>query len=178
MKNSKKLMALVLAGLMMLALLTACGKETPKDPAEEFEKNFSAQITAVFGEDVQDLNSHIKVAVLNYVGKDGSVALTGDKLEYSEGSVMNRNVLTLVETSADGKTETRTMLFMQDRTKAAEAKAANIFGQDSAMSVQNMKPLTDRLVQSYGTKLTGVGLAFKKLDSGNYAFAVSVRYAK
>lgn len=178
MKNSKKLAALVLAGLMMLALLTGCGKETQKDPAEQFEEKFSAQIAAVFGEDVQDLNSHIKVAMLNYVGKDGSVALTGDNLEYSEASVMGKNVLTLVETSADGKTETRTMLFVQDRTKVVEAKAENIFGQDSAMSVQNMKPLTDRIVQNYGTKLTGVGLAFKKLDSGNYAYAVSVRYAK
>jgi len=85
MKMLKKMAALLLAGVMALALLTACGDEAPaKSTAEQAEDAMTIAINQSMGTDFKNdesLKNAARKMIADNVGEDGKVEKFYDQIE-------------------------------------------------------------------------------------------------
>lgn len=101
MKKMKRLVAVLLAGVMVLAMLTACGGAGTSEIGKKFEDEYLKVMNSIRTE--KDLTNNIgmrnkALALLNYIDEDGMIDM--DKAEPQQD----------VEVSKDGKTVTVTIL--------------------------------------------------------------------
>lgn len=101
MKKMKRLVAVLLAGVMVLAMLTACGGAGTSEIGKKFEDEYFKAMNSIRTE--KDLTNNIgmrnkALALLNYIDEDGMIDV--DKAEPRPN----------VEVSKDGKTVTVTIL--------------------------------------------------------------------
>ena len=81
MKMFKRFAAALLAGVMVLAMLTACGGAGASTIGEEFENKFIATLNTLRGEDAEELKNDTvlhdrALAQLAKINEDGTIAVT------------------------------------------------------------------------------------------------------
>lgn len=88
MKKMKRLVAILLASVMALVMLTACGEEAPQSLGQRAEKVLMDSLNKAYNtsyENDADLKNKV-TAVLNKIDENGEVAATDIPLAYLEGS--------------------------------------------------------------------------------------------
>lgn len=88
MKKMKRLVAILLASVMALAMLTACGEEAPQSLGQRAEKVLMDSLNKAYNtsyENDADLKNKV-TAVLNKIDENGEIAATDIPLAYLEGS--------------------------------------------------------------------------------------------
>lgn len=101
MKKMKRLVAVLLAGVMVLAMLTACGGAGTSEIGKKFEDEYLKTMNSIRTEKDLTNNTGMRnkaLALLNYIDEDGMIDM--DKAELQQD----------VEVSKDGKTMTVTIL--------------------------------------------------------------------
>ena len=81
MKMFKRFAAALLAGVMVLAMLTACGGGSGSTIGEEFENKFIATLNTLRGEDAEELKNDTvlhdrALAQLAKINEDGTIVVT------------------------------------------------------------------------------------------------------
>lgn len=88
MKKMKRLVAILLASVMVLVMLTACGEEAPQSLGQRAEKVLMDSLNKAYNtsyENDADLKNKV-TAVLNKIDENGEIAATDIPLAYLEGS--------------------------------------------------------------------------------------------
>lgn len=88
MKKMKRLVAILLAGILALAMLTACGEEAPQSLGQRAEKVLMDSLNKAYNtsyENDADLKNKV-TAVLNKIDENGEIAATDIPLAYLDGS--------------------------------------------------------------------------------------------
>lgn len=88
MKKMKRLVAVLLASVLALAMLTACGEEAPQSLGQRAEKVLMDSLNKAYNtsyENDADLKNKV-TAVLNKIDENGEIAATDIPLAYLEGS--------------------------------------------------------------------------------------------
>ena len=88
MKKMKRLVAILLASVMALVMLTACGEEAPQSLGQRAEKVLMDSLNKAYNtsyENDADLKNKV-TAVLNKIDENGEIAATDIPLAYLEGS--------------------------------------------------------------------------------------------
>ena len=88
MKKLKRLVAILLASVMALVMLTACGEEAPQSLGQRAEKVLMDSLNKAYNtsyENDADLKNKV-TAVLNKIDENGEIAATDIPLAYLEGS--------------------------------------------------------------------------------------------
>lgn len=88
MKKMKRLVAILLASVLALAMLTACGEEAPQSLGQRAEKVLMDSLNKAYNtsyENDADLKNKV-TAVLNKIDENGEIAATDIPLAYLEGS--------------------------------------------------------------------------------------------
>lgn len=86
MKKMKRLVAILLASVMALVMLTACGEEAPQSLGQRAEKVLMDSLNKAYNtsyENDADLKNKV-TAVLNKIDENGEIAATDIPLAYSE----------------------------------------------------------------------------------------------
>lgn len=92
MKMLKKMAALLLAGVMALALLTACGDEAPsKSFAQQTEETVFSFYSKALGVEKNDADmKKLAEKTLGYIDEDGVVTIHEDMVDY--GKLVNGKI--------------------------------------------------------------------------------------
>lgn len=88
MKKMKRFVAILLASVMALVMLTACGEEAPQSLGQRAEKVLMDSLNKAYNtsyENDADLKNKV-TAVLNKIDENGEIAATDIPLAYLEGS--------------------------------------------------------------------------------------------
>ena len=88
MKKMKRFVAILLASVLALAMLTACGEEAPQSLGQRAEKVLMDSLNKAYNtsyENDADLKNKV-TAVLNKIDENGEIAATDIPLAYLEGS--------------------------------------------------------------------------------------------
>lgn len=88
MKKMKRLVAILLASVLALAMLTACGEEAPQSLGQRAEKVLMDSLNKAYNtsyENDADLKNKV-TAILNKIDENGEIAATDIPLAYLEGS--------------------------------------------------------------------------------------------
>lgn len=88
MKTMKRLVAILLASVMALVMLTACGEEAPQSLGQRAEKVLMDSLNKAYNtsyENDADLKNKV-TAVLNKIDENGEIAATDIPLAYLDGS--------------------------------------------------------------------------------------------
>jgi hypothetical protein len=88
MKKMKRLVAILLASVMALVMLTACGEEAPQSLGQRAEKVLMDSLNKAYNtsyENDADLKNKV-TAVLNKIDENGEIAATDIPLAYLEDS--------------------------------------------------------------------------------------------
>lgn len=88
MKKMKRLVAILLASVMALVMLTACGEGAPQSLGQRAEKVLMDSLNKAYNtsyENDADLKNKV-TAVLNKIDENGEIAATDIPLAYLEGS--------------------------------------------------------------------------------------------
>lgn len=88
MKKMKRLVAILLASVMALVMLTACGEEAPQSLGQRAEKVLMDSLNKAYNtsyENDADLKNKV-TAVLNKIDENGEIAATDIPLAYLDGS--------------------------------------------------------------------------------------------
>lgn len=88
MKKMKRLVAILLASVLALVMLTACGEEAPQSLGQRAEKVLMDSLNKAYNtsyENDADLKNKV-TAVLNKIDENGEIAATDIPLAYLEGS--------------------------------------------------------------------------------------------
>lgn len=186
MKKIKRLTALVLAGVMMMLMLTACGGAMT--PVEQFEKELSQMLKASCGSNAKDISAETEEALRNvtdqgYITEKGYIGTTSFSLPVIEidGSsamifdaeiVKNKVVsMTLTIIPVFYKTNSTTGL-VENYTEKGLLKEVNSV--DKNQWIEEMK----EAIGEYDMKTIGYGVATKRLSNGNYTYAVSIKLSE
>ena len=130
MKKIKRLAAVLLAGIMALALLTACGGSDPGNP--EFDaKVESAYLDALnkkFGKTFDNDAAIKELAVTNVAENSGADSLTGEMLWKTEGArkTMERQVILCWEPKKDTGKGYVPLFYEAAKTEAIKANNTNV----------------------------------------------------
>lgn len=181
MKKIKRLAALVLAGVMMMLMLTACGGAMT--PAEQFEKRFSDAIHAEYGSNLKDIKSDAKEA-LELVTADGTIKesslpwVTIDKESKAALIVdVEMNNSTPIAMTITAIPLWRVRANVGDVDYITEAELRNATDAEIREAMNNLSETLKELGGD-GLTITGVGVAVKQLSTGDYAVGWSFRYEK
>ena len=107
MKKLKRLAAVLLAGIMALALFTACSDSDPGNPEfdPKVESAYLAALNKTFGTSFKNDDAIRTLAVTHIAEKHGADSLTGE---------------TLYKTDGDGKTTVRLVQICYDVRKSTK----------------------------------------------------------
>ena len=163
MKKMKRLVAVLLAGVMVMAMLTACGGAGTSEIGKKFEDEYLKVINSIRTE--KDLTNNIgmhnkALALLNYIDEDGMIDM--DKAEPKPD----------VEISKDGKTMTVTTLRVAvkkepvpvDRKYVAKEITPEVIGELTNVPTN---PDSDYVAMMNAVKK--IGIATKVINGKTYA---------
>lgn len=182
MKKIKRLAALVLAGVMMMLTLTACGGSGAMTPAAQFEKKFSDAITSVYGSSVKDIKNETKEALKN-VTENGWITENTTSLPVIVLDDDEDLVYIIDTEEKNGKSVSLTATMVPLLYTHGNSGRVNYYTESQLLNVANadisglIKDISDAISEmaSSGAPITGVGVATKRLSDGTYTFAVSMK---
>ena len=168
MKKIKRLAAVLLAGIMALALLTACGGSDPGNPEfdAKVESAYLAALNKAFGTSFQNDDAIRALAVTHIRENSGADSLTGSarcKTEGSEKTVV-RQVQLCFDTKSS-KPDAYVPLFYE--AAAAQTITANRLNVQALLRTVN-KELGGAEENSITLKLTALGVGAKTIGGKTY----------
>ena len=168
MKKIKRLAAVLLAGIMALALLTACGGSDPGNPAfdAKVESAYLAALNNKFGKTFENDAAIRALAVSHVAESSGADSLTGEMLWKTEGD--GKTVVRQVQLCFDTKSSkpgAYVPLFYQ----AADTQTitANRFNVQVLLSTVN-KELGGAEENGITLELTALGVGAKTIGGKTY----------
>lgn len=169
MKMIKKMAALLLAGVMALALLTACGDEAPsKSFAQQTEETVFSFYSKALGVEKNDADmKKLAEKTLGYIDEDGVVTIHEDMVDY--GKPVNGKITITVAMPLPAP---NTQVSQNAKTyKAFEITPENLSQIQNAMgSVEAVKKLN-------GVTINKFGVAAKTINNKTYvAYAMEYTY--
>ena len=189
MKKIKRFAALLLAGVLALAVLTGCGGQTANadlsDKLAQKATEAYAKALGVKAEEVQ-LNEEAAAfnkAMLDAIGEDGVMVLNKGDKNIEEVGIGNSDMTILHKTESYESTRYRmsaTFVLLSGETTQKEAStlapvATLSAKQVSAILSGSLEGLKlDEFKASADTKIVGVGVSAKKLKDGTYCFVLTV----
>lgn len=169
MKMLKKMAALLLVGVMALALLTACGDEAPsKSFAQQTEETVFSLCSKAFGIEKNDADmKKLAEKTLGYIDEDGVVTIHEDMADYSNpvnGKITITVAMPLPAPNTQVSPNAKTY-------KAFEITPENLSQIQNAMgSVETIKNLN-------GVTINKLGVAAKTINNKTYvAYAAEYTY--
>lgn len=130
MKKIKRLAAVLLAGIMALALLTACGGSDPGNPEFEakVETAYLAALNKKFGKTFENDADIKELAIRHIAEKSGADSLTGEMLWKTEGDgkTMVRQVMLCWELKKDTGKGYVPLFYEAAKTEAIKANNTNV----------------------------------------------------
>ena len=168
MKKIKRLAAVLLAGIMALALLTACGGSDPGNPEfdAKVESAYLAALNKAFGTSFQNDDAIRALAVTHIRENSGADSLTGSarcKTEGSEKTVV-RQVQLCFDTKSS-KPDAYVPLFYE-AAKTAAIKANYINVQTLLKTVKDERGGADE--NGITLELTALGVGAKTIGGKTY----------
>ena len=169
MKMLKKMAALLLAGVMALALLTACGDEAPsKSFTQQTEETVFSFYSKALGVEKNDADmKKLAETTLGYIDEDGVVTIHEDMVDY--GKLVNGKITITVAMPLPAP---NTQVSQNAKTyKAFEITPENLSQIQNAMgSVEAVKKLN-------GVTINKFGVAAKTINNKTYvAYAMEYTY--
>ena len=170
MKKLTKLTSLLLAGIMALAMLTACGGIGNDAATAEFEAKveqaYMAELNKTFGEFEND--AAIKKLAVDHIGKmAGKETLSYTELwakEYPTETTQNQVMICYDVSQSNGKA------YVKSSYEAAQAETITPKNIDTFWSFAQMK----RANVGQKAKFTALGVGVKTIDGKTYV-AIGVR---
>lgn len=180
MKKIKRLAALVLAGVMMMLMLTACGGAMT--PAEQFEKRLSDSIRAVCGTNVKNIKSETKAA-LEQIGADGSVRVnmsSAPAVLFSD----DKDVVYILDGEMKGdKVASLTVTAVGLQSVKGDTGKVDCYTEEQLMNAANTD--MSELVEGFselaaamgygGNPIMGIGVATRQLTNGRYIYGFTMK---
>ena len=168
MKKIKRLAAVLLAGIMALTLLTACGGSDPGNPEfdAKVESAYLAALNKAFGTTFENDDAIRALAVTHVAEKHGADSLTGSarcKTEGSEKTVV-RQVQLCFDTKSS-KPDAYVPLFYE--AAAAQTITANRLNVQALLNTVN-KELGGAEENSITLELTALGVGAKTIGGKTY----------
>lgn len=188
MKKIKRFAALLLAGVLALAVLTGCGQENVdlSDKLAQKATEAYAKALGVKAEEAQ-LNKEAAAfnkAMLNAIGEDGVMVLNKGDENIEEVSIGNSDMTIIHKQERTENNLYRmpaTFVFLGGETTQKEASTlapvatlsakqvnAILSGDLSGLKVENFNGLSER------AEIKGVGVSAKKLKDGTYCYVLTI----
>lgn len=167
MKKMKRLVAVLLAGVLALAMLTACGGGDSKSFAQQVEEAYMQSYNASVDENSKLQNDPTlrsrAMAMLDKIDENGMIA-TKDAVVFSYGVENGEQVVTMILAAQPSSQETNGKVPAIEVTAADLEKLKNSNNaDDSSSSVGEVK---------------AVGIAAKTMSNGKTYVAVGMTYAE
>lgn len=188
MKKIKRFAALLLAGVLALAVLTGCGGQTNVDLSDKLAQKATEAYAKALGVEAEkaQLNEEaaaINKAMLDKIGEDGVMVVNkgGENIEEVLNDNSGMTILHKMEPAEHGlyRQLCSFVVLGGEVTKeegrylapAATLKAEQVNAILSG-SLEGLK--LDAFKASADTKIVGVGVSAKKLKDGTYCFVLTV----
>ena len=168
MKKIKRLAAVLLAGIMALALLTACGGSDPGNPEFEakVETAYLAALNKKFGKTFENDADIKELAIRHIAEKSGAESLTGSARCKTEGS--EKTVVRQVQLCYDVRKSTKEnfvpLFYKAAETQAIKANYTNILTLLSTVETE----LGNAEENSITLELTALGVGAKTIGGKTY----------
>lgn len=158
MKKMKRLVAVLLAGVMVLAMLTACGGAGTSEIGKKFEDEYLKTMNSIRTEKDLTNNTGMRnkaLALLNYIDEDGMIDV--DKAEPKPN----------VEVSKDGKTVTTLQVAVERKPVDGKYVAKEITPEVIGEWNVPTNPDPDYIAMMNAVKK--IGIATKVINGKTYA---------
>ena len=170
MKKMKRLVAVLLAGIMALAMLTACGGTTSGNGSSEFEAKveqaYMAELNSTFGKKFNN-NADIKKLAVNYIQEvSGAQTLSSQALWKAENPTANtQNQIMVCFDTVQSTDENYVKLYYEvDKAEKITPDAMNIAALKITVdTVQSIAAATGKKVE-----LTALGVGAKTIGGKTY----------
>ena len=178
MKKMKRLVAVLLAGIMALAMLTACGGTTSGNGSSEFEAKveqaYMAELNSTFGKKFNN-NADIKKLAVNYIQEvSGAQTLSSQALWKAENPTANtQNQIMVCFDTVQSTDEKFVKLYYEvDKAETITPDATNIAALKITVdTVQSIAAATGKKVE-----LTALGVGAKTIGGKTYvAIGIGVK---
>ncbi len=182
MKKIKRFAALLLAGVLALAVFTGCGPTDLSGKLEEKVTDVYAKALGVKAAEVQlgTKEAALNKSVLDMIGEDGVLTIGSDTKNFSCSNVgaslfhtqepaeggLYRIVSSFVFTNGDSTSEAGRTLVPVATLKPEQVQAI-LAGSTSELKI-------DKLNFSYTEKINGIGVSAKQLKDGTYCYVVTI----
>lgn len=165
MKKMKRLVAILLASVMALVMLTACGEEAPQSLGQRAEnlmiESFNKAYDTTYQNDA-DLKNKVG-AMLNQIDENGMIA-TKDAIVFSYGVENGEQVVTMILAAQPNSHETN------GKVPAIEVTAADL---------EKLKNNNDSMGRPSGAgEYKAAGVAAKTMSNGKTYVAAGITYAE
>ena len=165
MKKMKRLVAVLLAGIMVLTMLTACGGNS-KSFAQQVEEAYMKNVNASMSENSKLKNDpalrNRAMAMLNKIDENGMIA-TKDAVYFDVSVSSNKQSVTLILATQIDSVETN------GKVPAIEVTAADL---------KKMQNSTDDSDIDLDGEITAAGIAAKTMANGKTYVAAGVTYTR
>lgn len=189
MKKFKKLVALLLAGVLALAMLTGCN-QTNVDLSDKLAQKTTETYARAYGVKAEEAQlaedaAAINKAMLDKIGEDGVLEFDTSKEKYMSIWLDNENVGQIVhnvELTANNRHRWIVTVFsysvehVEDNTRFIASVAALKPEQVNAILSGSLDGLEiDKFgKRTEGAEVKGVGVSAKKLKDGTYCFVLTL----
>ena len=189
MKKIKRFAALLLAGVLALAVLTGCGGQTNADLSDQLAQKATEAYAKAIGVKAEEAQldkeaAAFNKAALDMIGEDGVMVLNKGDENIEDVGIGNSDMTILHKTESYESTRYRmsatfvllggettreeTRIFAPVATLKAEQVNAILSGDLSGLKVETFNGLSER------AEIKGVGVSAKKLKDGTYCFVLTV----
>lgn len=177
MKKIKRLVTLLLAGVLALAMLTGCDGQTNVDLSDQLAQKATeayAKALGVKAEEVQltEEAAAFNKATLDRIGEDGVLPI-GENEKYVNTTPMlifrnkdAENIVTLVPFGGE-RTPTGNGYRLSVTTLKAEQVNAILSGSLEGLNAELIVPLNEKY------EFKGIGVSAKKLKDGTYCYVLT-----
>ena len=191
MKKIKRFAALLLAGVLALAVLTGCGGQTNADLSDQLAQKATEAYAKAIGVEVEKVQldkeaAAFNKAALDMIGEDGVMVLNKGDENIEDVGIGNSDMTILHKTESYESTRYRmsaTFVLLGGETTQKEASVlapvatlsakqvnAILSGDLSGLKVETFNGMGERF------EIKGVGVSAKKLKDGTYCYVLTVDF--
>ena len=167
MKKLKRLAAVLLAGIMALALLTACGgsgSDNPKFDAE-VERAYLYALNKAFGTSFENDDAIRALAVTHITEKSGAESLTNETIWKTDGN--EKNVVRQVMLCWELKRDTRSYVPLFYQAANAQTITANRLNVQALLRIVN-EEIANADKNGITLELTALGVGARTIGGKTY----------